>query len=220
MDRTELMRIERSGLRAWPAIETGAIEGWILRAARGYTQRANSAQPLGPVGDTDAAIAAVESWYRLRGLPPRFRLHPLCSPPDMDDRLEARGYRKEAEAHVQTAALGARNTLRSGNRPDPKSTMPALATEELLVEDPDEPWMQVYEEGSGRRDRPSFLTLLEHFPTPRAFASLRHEGETVACGLGIIDDGIVWLFDIATDPTRRRLGFGESLVKSLMVWGR
>ena len=42
----------------------------------------------------DDAIAAAEAWYLARGFAPRFKIvEGWCDPPDLAERLAARGYR-------------------------------------------------------------------------------------------------------------------------------
>lgn len=67
-DADELSRV---AARAWPALEHAELGGWWLRAANGFTRRANSALPLGDPGvPTHEALEHVRRWYDARGLPP------------------------------------------------------------------------------------------------------------------------------------------------------
>ncbi|MEU6401392.1 GNAT family N-acetyltransferase [Streptomyces sp. NPDC046985] len=65
--REELTRV---AARAWPPVESERLGGWELRAASGFTRRANSVLPLGDPGlPLDEALSAVRRWYGERGLP-------------------------------------------------------------------------------------------------------------------------------------------------------
>ncbi|WP_031483905.1 GNAT family N-acetyltransferase [Streptomyces bicolor] len=56
--------------RAWRPLESERLGEWELRAASGFTRRANSALPLGDPGlPLPAALDAVRRWYGDRGLP-------------------------------------------------------------------------------------------------------------------------------------------------------
>ena len=74
--------IEQANLKAWPAIDTENDGQWVLRAAGGYTKRANSVQSLDPADDADAAprLERAARWFRDRKLPPVFRVTPLAGP--------------------------------------------------------------------------------------------------------------------------------------------
>jgi N-acetylglutamate synthase len=52
------------------------------------------------------------------------------------------------------------------------------------------------------------------------FATLRHDGETVAVGLAVREGDHVGLFDIVTAPSVRNQGIGRRLVSGLLRWGR
>ena len=63
--------LERAAALHWQAPDQERLGEWRLRAADGFTGRANSALPLGDPGlPLPAAVNAVEEWYRRRGLPP------------------------------------------------------------------------------------------------------------------------------------------------------
>src|SRR5215469_5660075 len=63
--------LERVAAGHWRAAEEERLGDWLLRAARGFTGRANSALATGDPGlPLDDALAAVTDWYRARGLPP------------------------------------------------------------------------------------------------------------------------------------------------------
>ncbi|MFJ7074960.1 GNAT family N-acetyltransferase [Streptomyces sp. NPDC098781] len=56
--------------RAWRPVESERLGEWELRAASGFTRRANSALPLGDPGvPLPAALDVVRRWYGDRGLP-------------------------------------------------------------------------------------------------------------------------------------------------------
>lgn len=62
--------LERVAAAHWRGTEEEWLGDWLLRAAGGFTGRANSALPLGGPGmPLDDALAVVTRWYRERGLP-------------------------------------------------------------------------------------------------------------------------------------------------------
>ena len=65
---SEIRALEHAAALAWPGVEQHWHRGWLLRAGRGVTSRANSAIPL----DVSAQIAdlpAIVEWYQKRELP-------------------------------------------------------------------------------------------------------------------------------------------------------
>ena len=87
--------LERAAARHWQAPDTHPLGGWLLRAAAGFTGRANSALPLGDPGLPLAeAVTAVGEWYRRRGLPPTIVLAQVldtgAGPDPLEDHLTER----------------------------------------------------------------------------------------------------------------------------------
>jgi len=59
--------LERAAALHWQAPDIQPLGDWLLRAAAGFTGRANSALPVGDPGlPLPDAVAAVEDWYRRR----------------------------------------------------------------------------------------------------------------------------------------------------------
>lgn len=102
----ELLKLEQLTLRAWPALEEEEYDGWRLRAAQGYTGRANAVTPLA-AGRLDLAtkIAHSEQWYAARGLPAKFRVTHFSQPGNLDATLASRGYAQVEDVMVTTAML-------------------------------------------------------------------------------------------------------------------
>lgn len=69
------LELWRATADAWPAMETGHLGEWLLRASRGFTARGNSVVPVGNPGmPLPDALDAVEQWYAARGLPPNLTI--------------------------------------------------------------------------------------------------------------------------------------------------
>jgi N-acetylglutamate synthase len=94
--------------RAWRPVESARLGAWELRAAAGFTRRANSVLPLGDPGmPLDAALDAVRAWYGARGLPAYVQTATgaegteelLCA------ELERRGWVREVTAELWVGAL-------------------------------------------------------------------------------------------------------------------
>ncbi|MGY4710796.1 N-acetylglutamate synthase, CG3035 family [Mycolicibacterium sp. CBM1] len=66
---SEIRGLEHAAALAWPGTEQSWRDGWLLRAAGGYTSRANSAVPL-DFSATLETLPAIVEWYTERGLAP------------------------------------------------------------------------------------------------------------------------------------------------------
>jgi GNAT superfamily N-acetyltransferase len=102
---SEIAALERVADEAWPAPVHERLGEWFLRAAAGWTSRANSALPLGAAGlPLDQAIDACAAWYRGHGLTPQIAV-PLPLRRDVRDELTRMGWYGQPPVLVQTARL-------------------------------------------------------------------------------------------------------------------
>jgi ribosomal protein S18 acetylase RimI-like enzyme len=203
------LRIEEQSLNAWPALETYLYDGWLLRFSNGYTKRANSVNALYPgILPLDEKIAFCETQYRERGLLPTFRLTDFAQSAELDAELARHGYRRFDETSVQVLDLswsGAMGSERAYMLPDRSGLESWLGTFHAL--------------NPARRNVATHAQLLAKAFGRKCPMVLMAGDETVACGLGISDNGYFGLFDIVTDAAQRRKGYGRELTESLIAWG-
>jgi ribosomal protein S18 acetylase RimI-like enzyme len=101
--------LEEIAARAWPPLESERLGDWTLRAAGGFTRRANSVLVAGDPGVPAAeALRRVVAWYGERGLTPWLQV-PDSSPYGPD--LDAAGWTREAETVVRVAPLAPLTSL-------------------------------------------------------------------------------------------------------------
>ena len=85
-----ITRLEGLCADAWPALVDERLGAWRLRAAGGFTARANSALAIGDPGmPTAAALATVRAFAERHGIPPRVQA-PVGSP--WDKAVAAQGW--------------------------------------------------------------------------------------------------------------------------------
>lgn len=127
--------LARVAARGWRPVESERLGEWELRAAAGFTRRANSVLPLGDPGlPLDDALTAVRGWYAARGLPAYVQTATgaegtqelLCA------ELERRGWVREVTAELWTGGLAPVADLGDGT--------PGV----LLSRDADEAWLARY----------------------------------------------------------------------------
>ena len=217
--------IEELSLNAWPAVQTLLCGGWVLRFAGGYTRRANSVIPLYPVqGDVNEQIAAAEALYRAQGLPAIFKMTAACTPSDLDDRLAARGYAFDAHTSVQLLDLASRDftppdNVTLGARAALRAPDTLGAPEGVGVP---EDWQAAFNRLhhlQGETARKHARILAQIIPQT-CYAALTVENQIAACGLGVLQDGYLGLFDIITAEDQRRRGYGRQLIAGLLAWGK
>lgn len=191
---------------AWPARERERLGGWRLNASSGYSLRINACWPLAaPDRDLDLAIEAVEAWYAARGLPPRFKLTDgVFAPPDLAERLAARGYRSGHETLVMAGATGGEGDAGVRLSSTPDATFEAVFT--ASAGDP--------EDGRER------VEALGRMPPPALYARLEIDGAPAAIGVAALGGGVVGVFGMRTVPTHRRKGLARRVLRSLLAEAR
>ncbi|MEO6789674.1 MAG: GNAT family N-acetyltransferase [Ornithinibacter sp.] len=104
--------LQRVMVGAWPAMETERLGQWLLRASRGFTQRANSVMTAGDPGMPLAeAVEVVQGWYAARALPANLTLAGPVGFDPMEDPLGVELARREYTARVPTHTLTAPTRL-------------------------------------------------------------------------------------------------------------
>ncbi|HEX3304121.1 MAG TPA: GNAT family N-acetyltransferase [Thermomicrobiales bacterium] len=200
----DLSTLERVALRACPAAVECWLGQWLLRFGGGYTKRANSAYVMGIEPDLDSSvrIEAAAAMMREQDLPLIIRESSLAVDPRISEALRQRGFHRIDETIVMTAAL-----------PDPSGPEP----EQVDLDT----WLALYQrfEGGTRGSTAQYRTLLTRIEQPTCYGVLRSAGEPVTIGQAVADGDWVGLYAIATDPARRRQGYGRSVVQRLLAWG-
>ncbi|KPH98841.1 GCN5-related N-acetyltransferase [Actinobacteria bacterium OV450] len=192
--------LARIGARAWQPLESEPLGGWTLRAAAGFTRRANSVLPLGDPGvPLDDALARVTSWYAERELPAYVQTATGAAGTQelLGAELERRGWVNEVSAQVRIAALA----------PIADVDTPASASEVRLTRAPDEEWLGMY----GRvKDSEVARRVLVAGPSVW-FATLPGR----AIGRLVVDGRWAGFAAVEVDPAQRRAGLGTAVMAVL-----
>lgn len=207
-----IRRLEERTLNAWPALREVHYDGWLLRFADGFTHRSNSVQPLfaGSL-DVEEKIARCERLYAEAGLPCTFKLTAASEPAHLDALLTARGYEIETPTSVRTVPLAEVLDALPG-------AQVGVSVEAQLTEE----WLRAYFACSGREadGLPIARRIFQSIAVPVRYASVLRDGHIVAVGCGVLDDGYLGLFDLATRPEHRRQGLATAIMAALLEWGR
>jgi N-acetylglutamate synthase len=195
---SEIRALEHAAALAWPGTEQHWHDGWFLRAAGGYTSRANSAVPLNFSANI-AALTGIIDWYVQRGLTPWLAL---------PERL------------VPVRATGVKNTrVMVTDMPDTEPH-PEVA----LLDRPDRAWLTRY----ARTVPVPVLTAVVDgevvFASVAGAASAVSPRPLAAVGRGAVTtapDGTVWLGISAVHVAaeHRRQGHARTLCQALLNWG-
>lgn len=203
---------------AWPAPDRGLSGGWVLRAAGGVTQRANSiwprSEPQRTPGERLAALRDARAWYRARRLPVIFQVFDTPGSTALNAVLDGEGFTRQSETLVM---VGAADTV-----PDGKGTAAGVE----IAENPSAEWLELWWSVDGRGG-PAELETARAILTgcPALYALVRDDGgRPAAVGrLAIVSDGTVvsWggLYCMATRPDARRRGHATRIQQALFQAG-
>ncbi|MGX1674184.1 GNAT family N-acetyltransferase [Streptomyces sp. NPDC055400] len=195
--------LARAAARAWQPVESERLGGWELRAAGGFTRRANSVLPLGDPGlPLDEALTRVRAWYERRGLPAYIQTATgaegtqelLCA------ELEARGWVREVSAEMWVGGLA------------PVADGVDLGDRVGLTREPDEAWLGRYQ-----RKGASEVALKVLTTGPSVwFATVPGDGgEPDAIGRCVVDGRWAGFAAVEVAPSRRREGLASAVMTAL-----
>jgi N-acetylglutamate synthase len=198
--------LERAAAAGWRAPDEATLGGWLLRAAQGFTGRANSALAVGDPGiPLPEAIEHVGGWYRARGLAAMVAVaYPVGRPREnaVDRFLNERGWLVHHGAIVMTA------------RPRDVGGPAGGALGVYANDEPDDAWLSLYRY-RGQVPPPISRLMLMSAPWQR-FASVRQGGETIAIGRLAVAGNWAGLTAIEVHKGHRRRGLGRMVTAALV----
>ncbi|WP_432573739.1 GNAT family N-acetyltransferase [Kineococcus sp. SYSU DK005] len=204
----------------WRPDEREDLGGWRLRAAGGFTGRANSALAVASPGvPLPQALAAVEAFYARRGLPARVAVpHAAGADPQgvpVARELARRGWAVLTPTLVLTAAV--RALAGAGAVPLPPGCSVLRAAE------PDEGWLEGWLEGwrdPGGAALPAAARRVLLSADAQVFVRVLDGGATVAVARGSASPGWVGVSAVRVAPSHRRRGLARRLLAEVADWGR
>jgi N-acetylglutamate synthase len=218
--------IERCSMNGLPALKTGEVGGWVLRFSEGYTNRANTVNPLeledglGDTNEIEDRLRRCEELYAGVGQPTIFKMTEAIRPENLEKVLVERGYRPHGPlVNMQTCELG------PGEKGGAE-LIPGWGEDEefRIVKEPQVSflWFKAF----ARMNSLSISTMnilsrmLHRIEKMSMFVRIELFGSSVGCGYAVLEDGHLGLFDILVDERMRRQGIGELVMHELMEWGR
>lgn len=201
--------LEEIAARGWQPLESEWFEGWLLRAAEGFTGRANSVLPLGePDLPLDQALTQVTQWYARRGLPAQFQV-PLPWRKSLDDALARRGWTANNPTSVMVADVGdvlINTSADAGLPPVQWSHVPRPV------------WIDAYRY-RGATLPPVAAAVLAMADQP-VFAEVvdpeNPDGPLLAVGRSALDEGWVGITALDVARSARRRGLGRHVTRALL----
>ena len=200
--------LEEAAADGWRGTEEDRLGGWRLRAAGGFTGRANSALAVGDPGlPLPAAAAAVHGWYAARGLPTMISVPYPCGRPEdtaVDRFLAGAGW---------TVRSGAATVMTAPTRAIARTTPPGQMPVTFAAE-PDEAWLARYHYRGQPGLPPDARQVLQSAPW-QAFAAVRDGAAALAIGRVAVAQGWAGLTAIEVHPAHRRRGLAQALTAAM-----
>jgi ribosomal protein S18 acetylase RimI-like enzyme len=201
-DRVSAAELERHSVRGWLALAEPLGE-WTLRAAGGFTGRANSCHAVGDPGVAIAAAAGrVVDFSRQHGIAPMAQ---VITGSAEEQALRALGW-TDTYVPVHVLAVRLADLL-----PDGPSPAGVRVTERL-----ERSWEEAYSQSRPNDADPDLLRMILDGNPPRAFGSA---GETIfAITRGHLSGDWLGLASVWTHPDHRRQGWATRLSIALGHW--
>lgn len=211
-------RLEGLCADAWPAAVDLPLGAWRLRAAGGFTGRANAAVAVGDPGlPVPAALAEVRRFAAEHGIAARVHV-PVGSPWDRAVADEGwvldSGHHAGAEVAVLVGDLERLSTP-PGAPADPTASAEPGTPAVTLLDHPDDRWWHLT---LGRAPSPAERAVLDPPPggPTTAFALV----PALAAIRGALVEDHLHLSRLVTAPAARRAGHATAVTAALAAWGR
>ncbi len=193
---------------AWPALERYDTGEWILRAADGVTQRANSVWPRAAAAEPLDALRYAVQWYRQRRLPLIFQVTDTPANAGLNALLDREGFTRQSETLIMA-------------RPAAAAPLLARPTTVDIAGRPGREWLDLWWSVEGRGGQPeqeTAHTILAGCPS--RYALVRDDdGRPAAVGRLALVEGTGGIYCMATSPSHRRRGYASKVLQALLSEG-
>ena len=193
---------------AWPSLERHDTGEWVLRAAAGVTQRANSVWPRNMAEEPMDTLREAVQWYRQRRLPLIFQVTDTDANSGLNVFLDEQGFTRQSETLILSRP--------AGTEPLP----PASAKVEFL-DRPDREWLALWWSVDGRGGAAELETARAILTgCPSLYALVRDDdGVPAAVGRLALVEGTGGLYCMATSASHRRRGYASAVLQALLSKG-
>ncbi|MCP2255891.1 Acetyltransferase (GNAT) family protein [Prauserella aidingensis] len=214
------MRIERACADAWPAQVNEPLGGWRLRAADGFTGRANSALALDDPGlPLPDALAAVCDFAHQHAIPPM--LQAVQNSP-VERELPRFGWRPcdDHAAGNDVAVLLGPTVPPDATAPPATAARPATGAADHRVDVLTEPTAGWWELTVGRPRPTDAERAVLTGGGPVGYGVATGPDGARAAVRGAVADGLLLVARLAVHPEHRRKGLARASMAAIGAWGR
>ena len=238
------LRYEELTLNAFPVLHTEVYDGWILRFSGGEGYQGNCISPLYlSTRAYEDKIDYCENKFREKGLPCVFKMTPNV-PAALDQQLAMRQYELEDKTYIMECSLTSEDSLSSEEAQVLSSGSPTgedgaqennilAKTEIRLSHEIDDNWLEAFLtlEGMDKDICPETARAMLNAIRKPVYCAALYENETshgsnadcgriVGCGLGVVEDNKIGIYDIRVESSFRQNGIGARICRAIMEEGK
>lgn len=238
------LHYEELTLNAFPVLHTEVYDGWILRFSGGEGYQGNCISPLYlSTRAYEDKIDYCENKFREKGLPCVFKMTPNV-PAALDQQLAMRQYELEDKTYIMECSLTSEDSLSSEEAQVLSSGSPTgedgaqennilAKTEIRLSHEIDDNWLEAFLtlEGMDKDICPETARAMLNAIRKPVYCAALYENETshgsnadcgriVGCGLGVVEDNKIGIYDIRVESSFRQNGIGARICRAIMEEGK
>lgn len=196
---------EELSFNSHPSICTQYYDGWLLRFANGYTNRANSVNMLYPSTiNLETKIKVCEEQYSSQKQPCVFKVTE-SSEEGLDAMLEEKGYRIVTPTTLMDMNL-------TGKQFASHNCVITRAT--------DREWLDTYfrfENCTDVNTQTTAKQMMDMILNTALYCRVVENGRSVACASAIIERGYMTLVHVIVDEKYRGRGYGRQVCEGLLT---
>lgn len=195
-----LKTLQEYAARAQPAAHVEEAGGWWLQHSPGDAWWVSAVLPH----DREDRVDQAEEFCAERGAEVRFQITPGVCAHDLDAQLGGRGYTRGHAMSLQIASTA--EVLRHAD-----ADAGAVSTR------PTDAWLAAWQAVT-TRDVSAERDLLRRVELPSAYAYAEVDGQVVAVGRAVAEQGWAGVFGMATLPEARGQGAARAVLAALASW--
>jgi len=197
--------IEEVSMNAWPGLKTLFYDGWVIQLANGYTNRANSVNPIYPSTiKLEEKFNYCDKLFTRHNLATAYKLLSFDEYKHIDRELEKQNYQKIHETSILVCKTPAQ---------------PEKKYNGIIVRDEfDEQWINSASNYSQVEEKhiPTFSAILGKIAEEKIVVRKETADGTAGCGYGVIGNNYVGVFGIVVKESQRRKGYGREIVETIL----
>jgi len=203
--------IEEMSLNAWPSLKTVLYDGWVLRFSNGYTNRANSVNPIYPGKiNLEEKLRYCEEIYSRYDQTPIFKIvgisndKPCNEQEAINEKLINLNYVLYDETSIRIC-----DNLEQSN-----ACMEGIIVKSDFYDN----WKNsvIVHNKIQERHWPTFKAMLDKIPVEKIVVSKEVDGQIIGCGFGAIENGYVGVFDMIVKEEFRGKSYGRQIIQAIL----